>query len=53
MRRTTTKTGLTATANVIRRDYDIGRQVAQDFKANLTILFDDLIPHWKYRVVPQ
>ena len=53
MRRTTTRTGLAATVNVIRRAYDIGRQVAQDFKANMTILFDDLIPKWNYRVVPQ
>lgn len=53
MRRTTTRTGLTATVNVIRRAYDIGRKVAQDFKANMTILFDDLIPKWNYRVVPQ
>lgn len=53
MRRTMTKTGLTATVNVIRRAYDIGRKVAQDFKANMTIVFDDLIPKWNYRVVPQ
>ena len=53
MRRTTTRTGLKATVNVIRRTYDIGRKVAQNFKANMTILFDDLIPKWNYRVVPQ
>ena len=46
MRRTTTRTGLKATVNVIRRTYDIGRKVAQNFKANMTILFDDLIPKW-------
>ena len=53
MRRTTTRTGLAATVHVIRRAYDIGRKVAQDFKTNMTILFDDLIPKWNYRVVPQ
>ena len=53
MRRTTTRTGMTATVNVIRRAYEIGRKVAQDFKANMTIVFDDLIPKWNYRVVPQ
>ena len=36
-----------------RRAYDIGRKAAKDFKANMTILFDDLIPKWNYRVVPQ
>ena len=53
MRHTTTGTGLKATVNVIRRTYDIGRQVAQNFKANMNILFDDLIHKWNYRVVPQ
>jgi hypothetical protein len=53
MRRTTTKMGLGATVNVIRRTYEIGRKVAKDFKANMTILFDDLIPNWNYRAVPQ
>ena len=53
MRRTTTRTGLKGTLNIIRRTYDIGRQVAEEFKDNLTLLFDDLIPKWNYRVVPQ
>lgn len=53
MRRTATSTGLTATVNVIRRAYEIGRKVAKDFKANLAIVFDNLIPKWNYRVVPQ
>jgi hypothetical protein len=53
MRRTTTRTGLAATVNVIGRAYEIGRKVAQDFKANMTILFDNFIPKWNYRVVPQ
>ncbi|MDB5385510.1 MAG: Rhodopirellula transposase family protein, partial [Planctomycetaceae bacterium] len=44
MRRTTAKTGLMATVDVIRRAYEIGRKVAQDFKANMTILFDELNP---------
>ena len=53
MRRTTTKMGLGATVNVIRRTYEIGRKVAKHVKANMTILFDDLIPNWNYRAVPQ
>ena len=51
IRHTTTR--LKATVNVIRRTYDIGRQVAQNFKANINILFEDLIHKWNYRVVPQ
>ena len=47
-----TSTGLKTTANVIRRVYETGRQVAADFKASLPILFDDLLPNWNYRAVP-
>ena len=53
MRRTATSTGLGATVNVIRRAYELGRKVAKDFKANMTILFDDLIPNWNYLAIPQ
>jgi hypothetical protein len=53
MRRTSTSTGLSATVNVIRRAYEIGRKVAEDFKDNMSIIFDDLLPKWNYCVVPQ
>jgi len=53
MRRAATKTGLRTTVNVIRRAYEIGRSVADDFKTNMTILFDKLLPKLNYRVVPQ
>ena len=53
MRKTSTTTGLWATVNIIRRAYETGRQVAADFKANMTILFDDILPKWNYRAVPQ
>jgi hypothetical protein len=53
MRRTATSTGLRATVNVIRRAYEIGRTVAQNFKADMTLLFDDLLPQWNYRAQPQ
>lgn len=53
MRRTSTTTGLRATVNIIRRVYHTGRKIAQNFKENMTILFDDLLPKWNYRAVPQ
>jgi hypothetical protein len=53
MRKTSTTTGLRATVNVIRRVYETGRKVAADFKQTMTILFDDLLPRWNYRGVPQ
>jgi hypothetical protein len=51
--RTSTSTGVSATVNVIRRAYEIGRKVAEDFKDNMSIIFDDLLPKWNYCVVPQ
>ena len=53
MRKTVTTTGLRATVNVIRRIYETGRKVAADFKKRMTILFDDILPRWNYRAVPQ
>jgi hypothetical protein len=53
MRKTSTSTGLRATVHVIRRIYETGRKVAEDFKATMTILFDDVLPQWNYLVTPQ
>jgi hypothetical protein len=53
MRRAATSTGLQTTVNVIRRVYAIGRKVATDFKAGMTLLFDNLLPRWNYVAVPQ
>lgn len=53
MRNASTTTGLRTTVNVIRRAYETGRKVARNFKATMTILFDDLLPKWNYRAVPQ
>lgn len=53
MRLTTTNMGLKATVNVIRRAYELGRKVPKDFKATMTIIFDELLPKWNYRAVPQ
>lgn len=53
MRKTSTRTGLRATVNVLRGVYQTGRKVADDFKETMTIVFDDLLPKWNYRAVPQ
>jgi hypothetical protein len=53
MRKASTSTGLKTTVNVIRRVYEVGRQVADDFKANLPLLFDNILPKWNYVVMPQ
>ena len=52
MRKAMTTTGPKTTVNVMRRLYANGREVADNFKATMTILFDDLLPKWYYRAVP-
>ena len=53
MRKASTTTGLQTTVNVIRRVYETGRKIADNFKAAMTILFDDLLPKWNYVAKPQ
>lgn len=53
MRRTSTSTGLRTTVNVIRKAYATGRKLAADFKENMTIQFDKLLPKWNYQAIPQ
>ena len=52
MRKAATRTGLRTTVNVIRRAYEIGLKVADDFKETMMTVFDNNIPKWNYRVVP-
>ena len=52
MRRAATSTGLRTTVNVIRRAYETGRTIADDFKHNMTLQFDDFLPKWNYRAAP-
>jgi transposase len=52
MDKTHTKTGLKAFVHIIDKVYHIGRKVADDFKENMRILFDDCLPQWNYRAVP-
>ena len=52
MRKASTSTGLRTTVNVIRRVYQIGRHVGEDFKSTMSILFDDLLPKWNYVARP-
>ena len=49
---TTTKKGLTVTANIIKTVYEIGRKIPENFKNTMKIKFDDLLGKWNYRAVP-
>jgi len=51
--RTTTRTGLKLLAAILDPPYQTGRKVAQDFKATLSIVFDDVLPQWNYTAVPE
>ena len=52
MENTHTSTGLKAFVHVIDKVYETGRKVAADFKHNMRILFDEVLPGWNYRAVP-
>lgn len=51
--RTKTITGLHVTVGLLDKIYATGRKYAEDFKENMKILFDDYLPKWNYRAVPQ
>ena len=52
MERTKTKKGLSVKAEVIKKKYEIGRKVNDDFKKNMKIIFDQHLPKWNYRAIP-
>jgi hypothetical protein len=51
--KTSTKTGLRVIVNLIDKVYGKGRQVMDGFKENLPIIFDEYLPKWNYRAIPQ
>jgi hypothetical protein len=38
---------------VLDKVYKIGRKVADNFKKTMQIAFDEYLPKWNYRAVPQ
>lgn len=53
LERAKTATGLRVTVGVLDKVYATGRKCAADFQATLRILFDDHLPKWNYRAIPQ
>ena len=51
--RTKTTTGLRVTVRSLDKACQTGRTYAADFKHNMKILFDDHLPKWNYRAVPE
>jgi Rhodopirellula transposase DDE domain len=51
--RTKTTTALGMTVRILDKVYETGRKYAADFKQNMQIIFDDHLPKWNYRAVPE
>lgn len=51
--RAKTSTGLRVTVSILDKVYATGRKYAQGFKENMKIIFDEHLPRWNYRAVPQ
>ena len=49
---TTTSKGLKVFASIKDKVFETGRKVAEGFKENMRILFDDYLGHWNYRALP-
>lgn len=50
--KTKTKKGLKVIVQIVNKSYEKGKQVAKDFKENMTLIFDSFLPQWNYRVIP-
>lgn len=53
MQKATTRTGLKVFTTILGKSYQTGRKVAQDFKSNMKIVFDEFLPQWNYTVKPE
>ena len=51
--RTKTSTGLGVTVTLFEKVYETNRKASDAFKQNMPIVFDDYLPKWNYRAVPQ
>jgi hypothetical protein len=50
---TATDAGLAVVAKVADKVYEAGKKCAAGFKKAMKIIFDELLPKWNYRAVPQ
>ncbi len=53
MEKTKTATGLKVTVDILESVYKIGKKCADNFIETMRIVFDDVLPRWNYRAVPQ
>ena len=50
--KTKTFTGLKEVTNILTKTFETRRKVANDFKDNMRIQFDEFLPQWNYTAVP-
>jgi hypothetical protein len=53
MAKTETVTGLTVKVSILETVYETGRKCAAGFKKTMKIVFDEILPKWNYRAVPE
>ena len=51
--KTKTSTGLQVFATILDGVYETGRNVTEEYKQNMEIVFDDYLSQWNYTAVPQ
>ena len=52
MENTRTSNGLEVEVEIIDKFYQLGRKASDDFRQNMGILFDELLPKLNYRAIP-
>ena len=52
MAKTQTRTGLAVTVELLEATYETGRKVDPAFKQHMPIVFDEHLPKWNYRAIP-
>jgi hypothetical protein len=53
MEKARTRTGLRVVADMLEKEYQTGRRVAEEVKKTLNLVRDDFLPKWNYRILPQ
>jgi broad specificity phosphatase PhoE len=53
MAKAKTTTGLKVFTSILKRTFETGRKVANDFKKKMRIQFDDYLPQWNYVAFPE
>ena len=53
MAKAVTATGLEVEVGILEKVYETGRKCSAGFKETMRIVFDDFLPKWNYRAIPQ